>query len=188
MPATCRAATRFATKKEEWPEENQRLNEGGLQPDLEGSDGASMLTESCFEMSQGVFRRVPRSALRRLAHSAECRANRTLYCEKSFPDPVGRGTAQSALELLEGLHFVAGTGRLFQEAPQTLSGQEQAFDLVRDPDAESPSTAGRSATVAAENSPAADCFRLLILFVIATQKPVPDQIPNAAAMRASCYF
>ncbi len=107
---------------------------------------------------------------------------------ESFPDAVRCEIAQSAFEASESLQFIAGADGLFQKSPQAISGQKQAFDFVRHPNAEGSSAANCSATVAAEDPPPADRFRLSILFVVAAQKPVPNQVSNAFAMRASCHL
>lgn len=162
----------------------RRLHEAGLQLDLEGGDGGRMIAERRFEMSQGEFRRLFRNDLWRFAHRAERQADRALGFEKSLPDSVRRGIAQSAVEIAEGLQFVARGRALLQKGPQALGGQEQAFDLLRPPDAEGPSAAGRPISIAAEDPPAANRFLALMFIVVAAEEPVADQVANALAMRA----
>ncbi len=52
-----------------WPSKKMGLDEGGLQPDLEGGDRTRLIVEGGFEMSERMFSRLLGSDLRRLALS-----------------------------------------------------------------------------------------------------------------------
>ena len=93
------------------------LHEGGLQPGLEGGDGARMLAESCVEMREREFLRSSRSEPRR-SHHRPSAVRMAPVLEESLPDAVGRGIAQSAIEIAEGLQLVAAGHGLFEKGPQ----------------------------------------------------------------------
>ena len=126
------------------------LHEAGLQPDLEGDKRARMVAECRLEMSVRMLRRLLGSELRRLAEPGQRRANGALGLSKTFPDPVGRGLAQAAVEFAKRLPFVAGGNAVDEKRPQAFGGQEQPCDLVGPPDAESSAAAAGSISVAAE--------------------------------------
>jgi len=107
---------------------------------------------------------------------------------KTLPDTVRRGIAESVLEALESLAFIAGEDGLPEKLPQAVGGQQQTFDLVGAPNAEGSSAAGGAIPIVAEDPPRADRFPAQMQGVIASQKAVADQVSNLFAMRASRCF
>jgi hypothetical protein len=101
---------------------------------------------------------------------------------------IGPRIAQSAVEIAESLQFVTAVDGLFQKRPQAFGSQEQAFDSVGPPDAESSPAAGRSISIAAKNPLSANRLVTSVLLVVTAQEPVADQIANALAMRARRQF
>ena len=159
------------------------LHEAGLQPDLEGDKRARMVAECRLEMSVRMLRRLLGSELRRLAEPGQRRANGALGLSKTFPDPVGRGLAQAAVEFAEGLPFVAGGNAVDEKRPQAFGGQEQPCDLVGPPDAESSAAAAGSISVAAEDPLRSHGLPPRMLIVIAAEKSVSNQPADLFAVR-----
>ena len=144
-----------------------------------------MIRKSGFEMSQGQCRRLLCDALGRFAQTGQCRADGGLCLEETFPDPIRRRIAQAAIEIAKRLRFVAAGHRIFQKGPQALGGQEQASDLIGPPDAEGPSTAGCSHSIAAKDPLCSNRFPTLVLIVVSAQIPMSNQVPHAPAVRTS---
>ena len=159
------------------------LHEAGLQPDLEGDKRARMVAECRLEMSVRMLRRLLGSELRRLAEPGQRRANGALGLAKAFPDPVGRGLAQAAVEFAEGLPFVAGGNAVDEKRPQAFGGQEQPCDLVGPPDAESSAAAAGSISVAAKDPLRSHGLPPRMLIVIAAEKPMSNQPADLFAVR-----
>lgn len=135
-----------------------RLQQGGLQPDLERGNRACMFAEGRFDMSERLFCWFPRRARRRFALAAECCAYRALCGDEPSPDPVGSGFAQLGAKPSKCPQLVTARGGLLEELPQACRGKREAFDLVRDPDTVGSSAAIRSTTIAAEDPPATNRF------------------------------
>lgn len=147
-----------------------------------------MLLECRLEMSEGELRRLPGRDLRRPAQCTQGRADRGLGLLKTLPDAVCCGIAESALEALESLAFIAGEDGLPEKLPQAVGGQKESFDFVSGPNAEGTSAAAGTIPIVAEDAPSADRFLAQLLLGIASQKPVSDQASDLFAMRTSRRF
>ena len=147
-----------------------QLHEAGLQLGLKGGDGRAMIAAS-------------RDQIARVSSSGWCAAIRGGWrhrpatvrmalwaCENPLPDPVGRGIAQSALEITEGFQLIAGGQGLFEKGPQGVGGQQQTAGSCRRPDAEGASTAGRPSSIVAEHPPCANGSLILMRLVVTAEE------------------
>lgn len=157
--------------------------------DLKGGNGIQrMLLERRLEMSEGKLRRLAGGDLRRFAQSTQGRADRGLGLEKTLPDSVRCGIAESALEALESLPYIAAERGLLEKLPQAVGSQQETFDLVGGPNTEGTSAAAGAVPIVTEDAPGADRFPLQMHRVIASQKAVADEESNLFAMRTGGCF
>jgi hypothetical protein len=161
------------------------LQEGRLQPELERGNRTRLIAKSRFEMSEGQRRWLRYGALGRFAYAGQCRTDGALCLEETLPDPIRRRIAQTAIEITKRLGFIAAGHGIFQKGPQALGGQEDAFDLVGPPDVEGPSTPGCSFSITAKDPLRSSRFPTLVLIVVSSQIPMPNQVPHTPAVRTS---
>jgi len=143
-----------------------------------------MIAECRSKMRERELRRLFGIQPGRITEAAQRRADRALCFEKALPDSIGRGFAQAAVEITEGLTFVAGGHAVDEKRPQALSGQKQSCNLVGPPDAEGAPAAAGSVSIAAENPLSSHRFPAGMLIIIATEIPMANQLADAFAMRA----
>lgn len=86
------------------------------------------------------------------------------------------------------MQLIAGEDGLLEKRPQAVGRQKESFDFIGGPNAEGSSAAGGPLSIVAEDAPSADRFPAQMHWIIATQKPVPNQASDLFAMRASRRF
>lgn len=105
-----------------------------------------------------------------------------------FPGAVWCGIAESALEALESLAFIAGERGLAEKLSQAVDSQQQSFVLLSGPNTEDSSATAAAVSIVAEDAPGANRFPPQMHRVIASQKAVADQESNLFAMRTRGCF
>jgi hypothetical protein len=170
------------------PTVDQDSDEEGLQSGPEGGDGRQrMLLESLLQMSQRELRRAVRIDPRWLAQSGQRRSDGSLSVEKSSPDAIRGGIAQSAVELSKGVEFVFCVGGVIQEPPQAVGVEKQTFDFVGDPNGEGPSAASRLVSITAEDARGPHRF-VPLMWLVAAQEAVFNEASHGLAVRARGDF
>ena len=86
------------------------------------------------------------------------------------------------------LPFIVRANSICQKRPQAICRQEQAFDLIGHPNAESSSAASRPVSITAEDASRTNRLLTHVLLVVATQKAVANEGSNLFAMWTSGDF
>ena len=100
-----------------------------------------MVFERLLKMSQCELERAGGGDLRRLTQGTQLGPYGSLSVGESSPDVVGGRKTQFAVELTKGVEFIAVASSVIEELPQLFAGEEELFDFVSHPDAESATTA-----------------------------------------------
>jgi len=151
---------------------------------LKGRDGTGRGGKRGLQVSDGL-----RSGLARMKHGRraaldQSAANRALAFHKTLPDSIGRRDAVIQICSAKGLSLVSQADYEFEESPQSLRAEPQAFEFIGGPYAEGMSAAVVALlAVIAEDTPAATRLSTLIVFGIAEQPAVKNQRFRCFAVR-----